>query len=59
MNEIASGKKYPFEKTISLNIGNPQAVGQGFISFNREVRLKRNIYKILFKWSIQILLVSH
>ena len=29
MNEIKNGKgqKYPFDKTISLNIGNPQAVG--------------------------------
>ena len=30
-------KEFPFDKTTSLNIGNPQAVGQGFLSFNREV----------------------
>lgn len=28
---------YPFTATTSLNIGNPQAVGQGHLSFNREV----------------------
>jgi aspartate/methionine/tyrosine aminotransferase len=32
-----SGSKYAFTQTTSLNIGNPQAVGQGHISFNREV----------------------
>ncbi len=32
-----AGAKYPFTSTTSLNIGNPQAVGQGHISFNREV----------------------
>lgn len=37
MNEIKKGEKYPFERTTSLNIGNPQALGQGYISFNREV----------------------
>lgn len=31
------GDLYPFSKTTPMNIGNPQAVGQGFISFNREV----------------------
>jgi hypothetical protein len=25
--ELKQGKKYPFDQTISLNIGNPQAVG--------------------------------
>eukprot|EP00347_Sterkiella_histriomuscorum_P013729 403363591 len=34
---INKGQKFPFEKTTSLNIGNPQAVGQGHITFNREV----------------------
>jgi hypothetical protein len=29
--------KFPFEKTTPLNIGNPQTVGQGTITFNREV----------------------
>ena len=28
---------FPFQKVVPMNIGNPQAVGQGFISFNREV----------------------
>lgn len=28
---------FPFEKTTPLNIGNPQTVGQGVITFNREV----------------------
>lgn len=38
-NEINSGiTSYPFSRTTSLNIGNPQAVGQGHITFNREVR---------------------
>ena len=36
--EIKSGStKYPFSSTTSLNIGNPQAVGQGHLTFNREV----------------------
>ena len=30
-------KDFGFKKTTSLNIGNPQAVGQGNLSFNREV----------------------
>lgn len=37
-NEINKGVNYPFPSTTSLNIGNPQAVGQGHITFNREVR---------------------
>ena len=36
-SEINNGMKYPFDKTTSLNIGNPQAVGQGYLTFNREV----------------------
>jgi alanine transaminase len=37
-NDIRAGKgKYNFTSTTSLNIGNPQAVGQGHITFNREV----------------------
>lgn len=32
-----NGSKYNFTTTTSLNIGNPQAVGQGHITFNREV----------------------
>ena len=28
---------FPFEKVIALNIGNPKAVGQGFISYNRDI----------------------
>ena len=37
MREIGSGKKFPFPKTTPCNIGNPQAVGQGHMTFNREV----------------------
>jgi aspartate/methionine/tyrosine aminotransferase len=38
MKEIKAGKgNYPFTKTTQLNIGNPQSVGQGIITFNREV----------------------
>jgi hypothetical protein len=38
MNEIKNGTgKYPFTKTTQLNIGNPQSVGQGTVTFNREV----------------------
>ena len=29
--------QYKFEQTTALNIGNPQKVGQGVITFNREV----------------------
>lgn len=35
--KAGNGHKYPFEKTTQLNIGNPQSVGQGTITFNREV----------------------
>jgi len=35
---LTSGsQQFPFPNTTALNIGNPQAVGQGFVSFNREV----------------------
>lgn len=38
MKEIKAGTgNYPFTKTTQLNIGNPQSVGQGVITFNREV----------------------
>jgi alanine transaminase len=37
MKEIGAGKKFPFPKTTPCNIGNPQAVGQGHMTFNREV----------------------
>jgi hypothetical protein len=36
---IKQGEKFPFTQTTSLNIGNPQSVGQGHITFNREVSL--------------------
>ena len=45
MDEIKKGAKYPFDKTTSLNIGNPQAVGQGYATFNREVNT--NISKMI------------
>ena len=35
--EIEKGVKYPFDKIVHLNIGNPQALGQKPITFNREV----------------------
>ena len=31
------GDLFNFKATTPMNIGNPQAVGQGFITFNREV----------------------
>lgn len=39
MNEIKSGKgsNHNFSSTTALNIGNPQALGQGHLTFNREV----------------------
>lgn len=38
-NEINKGSKsFAFSNTTALNIGNPQAVGQGHLSFNREVK---------------------
>lgn len=35
--EMEKGKKYPFDKIVHLNIGNPQNLGQKPITFNREV----------------------
>jgi len=35
--EMLAGKKYPFDKFINLNIGNPQSLGQNPLSFPREV----------------------
>lgn len=38
MKEIQAGStEYSFTETTQLNIGNPQSVGQGTLSFNREV----------------------
>ena len=35
---IAEGDiTFPFKKITPLNIGNPQAVGQGFIQYNRDI----------------------
>jgi alanine transaminase len=36
LNE-GKGNQFAFDKTTPLNIGNPQTVGQGTITFNREV----------------------
>lgn len=37
-NRIKNGDtSYPFNKITALNIGNPQSVGQGVISYNRQV----------------------
>lgn len=35
--DMEKGKKFPFEKIVHLNIGNPQNLGQKPITFNREV----------------------
>lgn len=35
--KTAKAGKYNFTETVSLNIGNPQQVGQGTLTFNREV----------------------
>lgn len=36
--DLKAGKgSYNFKETVSLNIGNPQQVGQGSLTFNREV----------------------
>lgn len=35
--KTAKPGKYNFTETVSLNIGNPQQVGQGTLTFNREV----------------------
>ncbi|KAJ1486797.1 pyridoxal phosphate-dependent transferase, partial [Baffinella frigidus] len=37
MEEIAAGKKYPFDEVLYCNIGNPHSVGQQPLSFYREV----------------------
>ena len=34
---IKAGEKFAFPRTTPCNIGNPQAVGQGHMTFNREV----------------------
>ena len=34
---MAAGEKFPFDATYECNIGNPQAVGQSPMTFNREV----------------------
>ena len=35
--DMEKGKKFPFDKIVHLNIGNPQNLGQKPITFNREV----------------------
>lgn len=35
--EMEAGVKYPFEKIIQMNIGNPQSLGQKPFTFNRQV----------------------
>lgn len=44
--DLNNGKKYPFEKIINCNIGNPQQLGQKPISFYREVRFYCCIYLV-------------
>jgi|TARA_B110000285_G_C15081012_1_gene593488 alanine transaminase len=45
---IAAGStEFEFEKTLPCNIGNPQAVGQGFLTFNREVLSAMMLPKLL------------
>ena len=48
--DLTTGKSsnYNFTETVSLNIGNPQQVGQGTLTFNREV-LAGLIYDPLLK----------
>ena len=35
--QLDAGEKLPFEKIVACNIGNPQALGQKPLSFNRQV----------------------
>ena len=42
---------YQFKETTALNIGNPQKVGQGTITFNREV-LAGMTYKPLLEMGV-------
>ena len=35
--ELAAGKKFPFDKVVMCNIGNPQALGQQPLTFLRQV----------------------
>lgn len=42
---------YQFEHTTALNVGNPQAVGQGTLTFNREV-LSGMMYKPLTEMGV-------
>lgn len=37
VKELAEGKKFPFDKVVFCNIGNPQQLGQVPISFVRQV----------------------
>merc|ERR1719379_2443299 len=37
IKENPTGHGYPFDKTIQCNIGNPQALGQKPLTFNRQV----------------------
>lgn len=34
---LAAGEKFPFDELVKCNIGNPQALGQKPLSFNRQV----------------------
>ena len=35
--DLAAGKKFPFDKVVMCNIGNPQALGQRPLTFLRQV----------------------
>ena len=35
--ELAAGKKFPFDKVVMCNIGNPQALGQRPLTYLRQV----------------------
>ena len=49
LQEIRKGDHthYQFQDTTALNIGNPQKVGQGIITFNREVLAAMTYNKLL------------
>jgi alanine transaminase len=36
--DLENGKKYPFDRVVSCNIGNPQQLNQAPITFFRQVK---------------------
>lgn len=41
--DLENGKKYPFDKVVSCNIGNPQQLNQTPITFFRQVKQTKPI----------------